>query len=407
MGVKTLLQFRLHVATQSGNFSRSPGDRSDGGGPLAGGDKQGHTTRPLAFYHHHLLPAMPPVFSRLRQVETRGYRCPHKLCRRTLTVMTCRKGPRSGLDYVNCFNRVHPAFWHFFALGETHDNMNSIPPSPPRSAFCASPSCIKRRINRLCSRHMCKTHCLLDGGCPCHRESLPPSPPPVDPTYAWTLGSSLRNDIFPAPLHLESVARARREAELSALATLTPLPPSPTASEDADLQSNMSSGWKSTQRAMMPGIKTKRIPVGDPSYGAGASSGNKASAKQKKAATKKTTQSSQSPGLPMIPVPAASPSVLSVPSHAPPFPLSTAYQSPLYYPLPQGHQPIATFATKSIRLAADVWVGVLFLHLPINTRHERTWAGAQSDVCHGRCTLLTILRTRLNRPPLTMLAVEF
>ncbi|KAK7029202.1 hypothetical protein R3P38DRAFT_3516262 [Favolaschia claudopus] len=176
---------------------------------------------------------MPPVFSRLRQVETRGYRCPHKSCRRTLTVMTCRKGPRSGLDYVNCFNRVHPSFWHFFALGEAHNNMNNIPPSPPHSAFCASPSCIKTRINRFCSRHMCKTHCLLDGGCPCHRESLPPSPPPVDPTYAWTLGSSLRNDIFPAPLHLESVARARREAELSALATLTPLPPSPTASEDA------------------------------------------------------------------------------------------------------------------------------------------------------------------------------
>ncbi|KAK7055936.1 hypothetical protein R3P38DRAFT_3566066 [Favolaschia claudopus] len=179
---------------------------------------------------------MPPVFSRLRQVEARGYRCPHKSCRRTLTVMTCRKGPRSGFDYVNCFNRAHPAFWHFFALGETHDNMNNIPPSPPRrprSAFCASPSCIKTRINRFCSRHMCKTHCLLDGGCPCHRESLPPSSPPVDPTYAWTLGSSLRNDIFPSPQQRESVARARREAELNALAILTPLPPSPTASEDA------------------------------------------------------------------------------------------------------------------------------------------------------------------------------
>ncbi|KAK7016693.1 hypothetical protein R3P38DRAFT_3361318 [Favolaschia claudopus] len=105
-----------------------------------------------------------------------------------------------------------------------------------------------------------------------------------------------------------------------------------------DLPPNISSGWKSTQRAMMPGIKTKRIPAGDPSYGAGASSGSKAIAKQKKAVTKKATQSTQPPSLP---VPAAIPPVLSVPGNAPPFP--TAYPSPLHYPLPQGHQSMYSF----------------------------------------------------------------
>lgn len=42
------------------------------------------------------------------------------------------------------------------------------------------------------------------------------------------------------------------------------------------LQPNASSAWAKTKKSMMPGIKTKRKPAGDPAYGAGASSGGKA-----------------------------------------------------------------------------------------------------------------------------------
>jgi hypothetical protein len=37
----------------------------------------------------------------------------------------------------------------------------------------------------------------------------------------------------------------------------------------------MSSQWKKTHKSMMPGVKTKQKPAGDPSYGVGASSGVK------------------------------------------------------------------------------------------------------------------------------------
>jgi hypothetical protein len=42
------------------------------------------------------------------------------------------------------------------------------------------------------------------------------------------------------------------------------------------LKPNMSSQWKKTHKSMMPGVKMKRKLAGDPSYGAGASSGGKA-----------------------------------------------------------------------------------------------------------------------------------
>jgi hypothetical protein len=42
------------------------------------------------------------------------------------------------------------------------------------------------------------------------------------------------------------------------------------------LPPNKSSSWAQTHASMMPGVKTKRKPLGDPAYGGGASSGNKA-----------------------------------------------------------------------------------------------------------------------------------
>ncbi|KAJ7617818.1 hypothetical protein FB45DRAFT_702941, partial [Roridomyces roridus] len=39
---------------------------------------------------------------------------------------------------------------------------------------------------------------------------------------------------------------------------------------------NVSSGWKETEKAIVPGVKTKKRKVGDPAYGAGSSSGLKA-----------------------------------------------------------------------------------------------------------------------------------
>ncbi|KAJ7900815.1 hypothetical protein B0H13DRAFT_1622250 [Mycena leptocephala] len=42
------------------------------------------------------------------------------------------------------------------------------------------------------------------------------------------------------------------------------------------LAPNKSSSWAQTREAMMPGVKTKKKPAGDPSYGAGVNSGSKA-----------------------------------------------------------------------------------------------------------------------------------
>jgi hypothetical protein len=51
---------------------------------------------------------------------------------------------------------------------------------------------------------------------------------------------------------------------------------------------NQKSAWRQTREAMMPGVKTKRQRAGDPSYGAGASSGSKVpKTKKNKAASTK------------------------------------------------------------------------------------------------------------------------
>ncbi|KAJ7713668.1 hypothetical protein B0H16DRAFT_1809600, partial [Mycena metata] len=60
------------------------------------------------------------------------------------------------------------------------------------------------------------------------------------------------------------------------------------------LPSNDKSSWKRTRAAMMPGVKMKRAPAGDPAYGAGASSGGLAKkAEKKKARTKYTSRRSK------------------------------------------------------------------------------------------------------------------
>ncbi|KAF8148551.1 hypothetical protein K438DRAFT_2087209 [Mycena galopus ATCC 62051] len=64
------------------------------------------------------------------------------------------------------------------------------------------------------------------------------------------------------------------------------------------LEPNMSSQWKKTHKGMMPGVKTKRKPAGDPSYGAGASSGGKAKEPPQKRMKSTSTASTRAAGPP-------------------------------------------------------------------------------------------------------------
>ncbi|KAK6988248.1 hypothetical protein R3P38DRAFT_2804725 [Favolaschia claudopus] len=188
----------------------------DGGGPLEGRGKQGHTTRLFSSTTTH-----PLVRDALRLLPPPSSTSPSPFSRLPVSGLWADHGR----DFVKCLNTLHKDFWHWFQLGEAHKNVVS-PPPPPQT--CAARSCFNVRANRLCSRLMCRKHCLRLGGCACHRLPASPSPPPAKATYNWTLGSALsENSIFPTPQERNKVILAQREAQERALATLTPLPPIP------------------------------------------------------------------------------------------------------------------------------------------------------------------------------------
>ncbi|KAJ7636456.1 hypothetical protein FB45DRAFT_864488 [Roridomyces roridus] len=200
--------------------------------------------RHISYYRRHGLPT-PSINDAIY--------CPKPGCtsKERLKVKLCGpEGKNAGCYYVNCFNHGHAdkeAFWHVFPYGvspapTTPPNLPPPPSQPqvmpapapmtsstlPRQAKmrCAHSARCRNPANRLCPRIMCKADCLDAGGCPIHSQS------------------SLQINVIPDPAEFAAARHAldehrcrieqiRTDREL-ALALATPLPPSPTSSQEED-----------------------------------------------------------------------------------------------------------------------------------------------------------------------------
>ncbi|KAJ7470046.1 hypothetical protein B0H11DRAFT_2434490 [Mycena galericulata] len=176
------------------------------------------------------------------KITDKTFSCPKPGCGRRLHLKLCSNGPQKDRYFLACFNEAHSHYWHFFARGEAppaaerpRTQNPRLPPAPgtsnsaPRS--CSSPRCTNTRVNRSCPRHMCRRHCLDHGGCPCHVAEDVPS---------WTggpLDKALTAHVDAGQKRLEVAALAQmrtQQAAVHTLAQMTPLPPSPTLSQELE-----------------------------------------------------------------------------------------------------------------------------------------------------------------------------
>ncbi|KAJ7750780.1 hypothetical protein B0H16DRAFT_1460490 [Mycena metata] len=115
----------------------------------------------------------------------------------------------------------------------TPASLSTIPTGP----HCAYAKCHTTRINKYCSRRMCKRHCDSSGHCTVHPIQSPSSSPsftaPIPLTPLAKLTEQARaysNHIPRAAIQLTRHQHQIEEDHVLALAT--PLPPSPTLSEE-------------------------------------------------------------------------------------------------------------------------------------------------------------------------------
>ncbi|KAF8177955.1 hypothetical protein K438DRAFT_2180632 [Mycena galopus ATCC 62051] len=117
------------------------------------------------------------------------------------------------------------------------------------------------------------------------------------------------------------------------------------------LEPNMLSQWKKTHKGMMPGVKTKRKPAGDPSYGAGARSGGKAKEPPQKKTKSTSTASTSAAGPPppsnSLLLAAAPTQTLPLSAILPAAHSSTPRYTASHLLLPAVHFPPAAFALAS------------------------------------------------------------
>ncbi|KAJ7491809.1 hypothetical protein B0H11DRAFT_2397967 [Mycena galericulata] len=208
------------------------------------------------------------------KITDKTFRCPREGCRRHIQLKKCSKGNNAELYYLACFNDEHKRYWHFFEPGEappppsTRPHSRQLLPrasssassssqapgsstvrkssstglSTPTPACASGPRCKNGRIHKLCTHRMCKRHCLAAGGCLRHVGSDDESEPQV---LVSTATRDLDFSDFEAyaqllPKQWEAAALASLRAErqrIHALALATPLPPSPTLSEDLEYAS--------------------------------------------------------------------------------------------------------------------------------------------------------------------------
>ncbi|KAJ7694745.1 hypothetical protein B0H14DRAFT_2650846 [Mycena olivaceomarginata] len=215
-----------------------------------------------------------PCYYRINNLATPDinsptFYCPKRGCGRRLPLNLCADGKRNaGRYYIVCFNDHHDnePLWYFFRTGDaprpaqstrprsvtitaaplalaTSSQSGSIsqPALPPRRTSrtnqCkARETCRTSRINRLCTRQMCRSHCLNAGGCSTHHEEESPIQGETSAGDSLRiLIDGLQSFVAQIPNSEQFAIREQHERAAAAhtLALRTPLPPSPTPSEEA------------------------------------------------------------------------------------------------------------------------------------------------------------------------------
>ncbi|KAJ7669942.1 hypothetical protein DFH06DRAFT_1320976 [Mycena polygramma] len=184
-------------------------------------------------------------------IDDKNFTCPHAACRRVLKLQFGAKGSLKNRYYVACFAVDHHPrginFWHLFKHGEIPQR-KQVPPAarpssvlsvsssasslasssssapssdPSRSAStssCSEKGCGRQRIHQHCARQMSRRNCL---------------PPTLLPPLNRATVDILASIATLPHAHLQTIISAAQD-KAHALALRTPLPPSPTLSEEQE-----------------------------------------------------------------------------------------------------------------------------------------------------------------------------
>ncbi|KAJ7306161.1 hypothetical protein DFH08DRAFT_1088961 [Mycena albidolilacea] len=183
------------------------------------------------YYRENLLP--------LPNIRASIHLCPKPGCGQRLKVQQTKKGA----NYLACF-RPHSdnaQLWYWFpapAPVVPTSRQDQVPAhslaSRQPSVDCTAPTlqpCTKR-VNRSCDRHMCRQHCVDRGGCQTHSVDKPPAEP-LTPLLDH-LKSYADKMVLQSTNRLATHTQHEQQAARHALALKTPLPPSPSLSEEEE-----------------------------------------------------------------------------------------------------------------------------------------------------------------------------
>ncbi|KAJ7890901.1 hypothetical protein B0H14DRAFT_2689043 [Mycena olivaceomarginata] len=192
------------------------------------------------------------------QIDARCVRCPEPECPRFLPApRECQHGRNRGKWYTVCYNESHGQRFKFWESGafasspaaqvNTPPAQNNISPAAhpsskhPRPARTPSAKCssCSRPGNAQCQRRRCKTCCREQPSSFCSVHEIAPLARALSDTTQQLLVTGLEEAAaaVPAPrrrlneLHHQRLAQEQEAA--ARLAALTPLPPSPTLSQEA------------------------------------------------------------------------------------------------------------------------------------------------------------------------------
>ncbi|KAJ7739182.1 hypothetical protein B0H16DRAFT_1759121 [Mycena metata] len=164
-------------------------------------------------------------------INTPAFYCLHPACGRLIPLLLCKEGANKDRYYLCCKevadHTTQRNYWHMFPPRVAPIHRSTL------MSYCADHRCTNSRVNKLCPNKRCKSHCEAIGGCPCH-----PVQPAVSPPRSPLSNLAHKARIYSSrvPLAAEKIVQLQKQIHddrVLALALATPLPPSPTSSEDA------------------------------------------------------------------------------------------------------------------------------------------------------------------------------